>query len=207
MKICKFSGDPESRIPFVERLRAGDENAWSEFVESQQGRVKLIADGVVHQIEDAKDAAQEAFLAAWEGRHTLRHEENLPSWMGLIAKREAIGYIRNTRHTRNKSGVTVEYRDPVDPEFQVGGDVQDQALTSQRAEGVLKGVESKFQSGREIVARKFAGYADAEIGEAMGMTTAAVRMQVYGIRKFARTTFGVDGMGGSGAGPQLRRGR
>src|SRR6185503_5207940 len=87
-----------SDAELVRAARGGDKQAFVEIVVRNQAMVCGTALGIVGNIAASEDAAQEAFLAAWQKIHELREPERLRGWLRQIARHAALGYQR--RHRR-----------------------------------------------------------------------------------------------------------
>jgi len=78
----------------VERSRSGDTAAYSTLVHRYQRPVCAATTAVLGDFHTAQDAAQDAFLVAYERLGALRNPSAFGAWLLRIARREAIGYVR-----------------------------------------------------------------------------------------------------------------
>jgi len=69
----------------TERFRAGDEEAFEVIVTRHRRAVYLMALRLLGRHEDADEAAQIAFMRAWNGRERFRGEASLQTWLIRIA--------------------------------------------------------------------------------------------------------------------------
>lgn len=88
---------------FVERIKVGDNAAFTQLVETHQKRVYSVAYGIVRNPDDAMDAAQETFLRAWSKIGSWRGEAALSTWLCRIASNIALDITR-----KRKRAVPVE---------------------------------------------------------------------------------------------------
>jgi RNA polymerase sigma-70 factor, ECF subfamily len=79
-----------SDADLVEAARRGDEIAFGELVERYQASVFRAALSVLGSREEAEDAAQDAFLAAYRKLHLFRGESSFKTWLLAIAWRHAL---------------------------------------------------------------------------------------------------------------------
>src|ERR1043165_4667631 len=93
----------ESDAELVAGARRGDKRAFVEIVARHQAMVCGIALSVLGDFAASEDAAQEAFLTAWNKMGDLRRPERLKAWLGQIARTSAQQYRRRCR-----GGVAVE---------------------------------------------------------------------------------------------------
>jgi RNA polymerase sigma-70 factor, ECF subfamily len=73
--------DRQCRTALVERARDGDEDAFTELVDSNGDRCYAIAYRILRDVDRAKDAVQQAFLLAWRELPRLREPERFEVWL------------------------------------------------------------------------------------------------------------------------------
>ena len=88
---------PSSRARIVELARAGDKAAFEELVSSWVEPAFRIALAIVGNEADARDATQDAFLAAWRRLRQLRDPESFDAWLYRILVNSCRGQRRD-RH-------------------------------------------------------------------------------------------------------------
>lgn len=81
----------------VERALSGDPEAFGEIVRRWERRIFALAFGMLGREEDARDATQETFLAAFRNLRNFRGEAKVSSWLHRIAVNQCI-----TRQRRAK---------------------------------------------------------------------------------------------------------
>jgi len=81
----------------VERALTGDPDAFGEIVHRWERRIFALAFGMLGREEDARDATQETFLAAFRNLRGFRGEARVSSWLHRIAVNQCI-----TRQRRAK---------------------------------------------------------------------------------------------------------
>lgn len=86
--------------PLLERARAGDAAACGEIVRLYEGPVYRAALAALGSPQEAEDAAQDAFVAAFRRLHTFRGESSLKTWLVAIAWRKALTRRRRLRFLR-----------------------------------------------------------------------------------------------------------
>src|SRR5262245_17866334 len=69
----------------VERALSGDPEAFGEIVRRWERRIFALAYGMLGREEDARDATQETFLAAFRNRRGFRGEAKVSSGLHRIA--------------------------------------------------------------------------------------------------------------------------
>jgi RNA polymerase sigma-70 factor (ECF subfamily) len=81
----------------VQRALAGDADAFGEIVERWERRIFALSFGMLGREEDARDATQETFFAAFRNLRSFRGEAKVSSWLHRIAINQCI-----TRQRRAK---------------------------------------------------------------------------------------------------------
>src|SRR5438105_9669930 len=71
----------EPSAVLVQRAQAGDRDALSALVQSQQTYVYSIAMSLMHNPADASDMTQEAFVRLLRSLHTYRGETKFTTWL------------------------------------------------------------------------------------------------------------------------------
>jgi RNA polymerase sigma-70 factor (ECF subfamily) len=91
----------------VERALTGDAEAFGEIVQRWERRIFALAFGMLGREEDARDATQETFLAAFRNLRAFRGEAKVSSWLHRIAVNQCITRQRRAK-VRNESAIESE---------------------------------------------------------------------------------------------------
>ena len=86
----------------------GDEAAFEELVRLHEKKVYNLALRMCGNPEDAADAAQEAFLAAWKGLPNFRGEAGFSTWLYRLTSNAAIDHLRRTKRQRTEASLDDE---------------------------------------------------------------------------------------------------
>ena len=84
----------------VARACLGDIDAFEELVRDRADRVVRMAMAIVADEADARDVAQEAFVAAWRQLPTLREPDSFDAWLTRIVVNQARMALRGRRRRR-----------------------------------------------------------------------------------------------------------
>src|ERR1043165_5508867 len=84
----------------VERALSGDAEAFGEIVRRWERRIFALTYGILGREEDARDATQETFLAAFRGLRGFRGEARVSSWLHRIAVNQCITRQRRAKGRR-----------------------------------------------------------------------------------------------------------
>jgi len=95
------SAPSESKL--LERLIAGDEQAYEELVRSYGGRMLAVARRFLPTEEDARDAVQDAFLSAFRSIHHFEGNAQLSTWLHRIVVNASLMKLRMRRRKPEQS--------------------------------------------------------------------------------------------------------
>lgn len=84
----------------VARARAGDVDAFEQLVQERADRVVRLAMAIVADETEARDVAQEAFIAAWRQLAGLRDPDRFEAWLTRIVVSKARMALRSGRRRR-----------------------------------------------------------------------------------------------------------
>lgn len=98
-----------SDLELITRHRAGDPKAFEELVRRYQRRVYSLALGILHNPDDAQDAAQDAFVKVHRYLHRFEGSASFYTWLYRIVVNLCIDHLRRARRS-----MVVEYDDGID---------------------------------------------------------------------------------------------
>lgn len=78
----------------VEKIKEGDRESFRVIMERYQPKVMAVAFGIVHNQDDAKDIAQEAFLKIYRSIDKFRGDSKFYTWVYRITVNIAIDFMR-----------------------------------------------------------------------------------------------------------------
>ncbi len=79
---------------------AGDRSAYELLVRKHYKRIFLISLGILGNIHDAQDIAQDAMLKGYEQIPTLRDGSKFGTWIARIAKRMCFNFIHRKKYAK-----------------------------------------------------------------------------------------------------------
>ena len=98
---------PEQEL--VRAARGGDADAFEALVRRYEKPVYALTLRMCGNPADAQEAAQEAFLSAWQSLPFFRGEASFSTWLYRLASNLCIDFLRNTRR---KPAVPLTFEDP-----------------------------------------------------------------------------------------------
>lgn len=84
----------------IDRARNGDRDAFESIVRARMDAVYRLSFAILGNEADARDAAQETFVAAWRQLSRLREGHRFEAWLQRIAVNAARQTIRSSRRRR-----------------------------------------------------------------------------------------------------------
>jgi RNA polymerase sigma-70 factor (ECF subfamily) len=93
---------PPSDAALLEGLRAGDEDAFTDFVRANTGRLLAVARRLLRQEQEAQDAVQETFLSAFKALPSFEGHCRLSTWLHRIAVNACLMRLRRRDRRREE---------------------------------------------------------------------------------------------------------
>ena len=81
----------------IERVKAGDEEAFRQLVGPYQGELQLHCYRILGSAQDAEDALQETLLAAWRGLPDFEGRSSVRTWLYRVATSCCLKALRSER--------------------------------------------------------------------------------------------------------------
>ena len=115
---------------WIARARHGDADAFEQLVVAYEGPVYRLALRMCGSAEDAREVAQDAFLAAWRGLPAFRGDSRFSSWLYRLTTNAAIDFLRREKHHLGNLPLeeAPERPDPQQPELLAEQREQQEAL-------------------------------------------------------------------------------
>lgn len=174
--------DPQEQ-KWIDAARAGSQEAFEKLVRLYEKRVLALTQRMCRNPEDAAEAAQEAFLAAWQGLKNFRGESSFSTWLYRLASNACVDLLR--REGRRQSAVSLD-----DGEVDIPGSVpspQDEAERRELGEQIEAGLRALPPEYREVlVLREVQQLRYDEIAGALGLDLGTVKSRISRGRKRLR---------------------
>lgn len=183
----------------VERAVAGDQEAFGEIVRRWERRIYHLAYGILGREEDARDAAQETFIAAYRNLKNFRGEAKVSSWLHRIAVNQCISRQRRARvrgetALEDELGESGESLSCIAPAHQSPARL---AESRERAEIVRRALAALPDELREVLLLKeYEEMTFQEISDALRIPLSTVKSRLYTALKQLRLRLDkYDGIG------------
>jgi RNA polymerase sigma-70 factor (ECF subfamily) len=179
--IALFGETVTTDEQLVERALAGDAEAFGEVVRRWERKIYALTYGILGSAEDARDAAQETFIAAYRNLQGFRGDAKVSSWLHRIAVNQCITRQRRAR-VRSETGIEDEV-EAAGERFLSTSERESPALATEareRTEAVRKAVAALPTELREVVVMKeFEDLTFQEIADALQIPLSTVKSRLY----------------------------
>ncbi|MFN5930647.1 MAG: RNA polymerase sigma factor, partial [Sphingobacteriales bacterium] len=109
MPLIESTGKPFQRseeAELIDLLKKGDDGAFKRIVESKKDLVYNTALGLLQNVEDAEDIAQEVFIKVYESIHQFKGESAFSTWLYRIAVTKSLELIRSRKRKKRFAFIT-----------------------------------------------------------------------------------------------------
>ena len=164
----------------VERALTGDAEAFGEIVRRWERRIFALTYGILGREEDARDATQETFLAAFRNLRGFRGEAKVSSWLHRIAVNQCISRQRRAK-VRSESALEEEqerdagsFATPVDYSPVRVAEGRQETFAVRRAINSLP-----IELRQVVVMKEFEELTFREIADALELPLSTVKSRLY----------------------------
>jgi RNA polymerase sigma-70 factor, ECF subfamily len=164
----------------VERALTGEADAFGEIVKRWERRIFALAYGMLGREEDARDATQETFLAAYKNLRAFRGEAKVSSWLHRIAVNQCITKQRRSK-VRSEAALDDEEEKNA-AKFAISADRLPSGIAEgrERTEAVRRAVNSLPVELRQVVVMKeFEELTFREIADVLELPLSTVKSRLY----------------------------
>lgn len=167
----------------VARARQGDVPAFSRLVEMYEEKAIHTAYAFLGNMEDARDAAQESFVKAYQSLRSFKGQSKFSTWLVRIV----INVSKDALRKRKSRGFFLflkpsgkEEKDPVETVESKAADSRKQLMDREIETEVRRAMETlPFQQKTAFTLRYLEGLSLEEIAETLGLSTGAVKAHLW----------------------------
>lgn len=165
----------------IEQALTGDADAFGEIVRRWERRIYALTYGMLGREEDARDATQDTFIAAFRNLRGFRGDAKVSSWLHRIAINQCISRHRRAK-VRKESSLEDEIENAHNASFlaPVREAPANVAETRERAQAVRRAVTALPQELREVIVMKeFEELTFQQIADALDIPLSTVKSRLY----------------------------
>ena len=171
----------------LQRAKNGDQAAFGELVTLYEKKVYALALRMCKHPEDAAEASQEAFLAAWQGLKFFRGEASFSTWLYRLTSNACVDLLRKEQRHRAAAGPSLDdegvYLDVADST----PSPHDIAEKGELKEQIEAGLRALSPEHREVlVLREIHQLSYDEIAETLSLDSGTVKSRISRGRKQLR---------------------
>ena len=171
----------------LEKARHGDQEALGELVRLYEKKVYALTLRMCKNPDDAAEAAQEAFLAAWQGLKFFRGEASFSTWLYRLASNACVDLLRKEQRHRAVSGPSLNDEDTYMDIADDAATPQELAERSELREQIEEGLQSLSPEHREVlILRELHQLSYDEIAQTLDLDTGTVKSRISRGRKALR---------------------
>ena len=171
-------------VKLIQRILAGDENAFATLIEKYQRQVHALAFRKVRDFQTAEDITQETFLRVHQKLATLNDPTKFSGWLYAIANHLCIAWYRENRlQTESMQEIHIS---------EIETDVYSRYIATEHAkttaaaqQDLVKGLLTKLkESDREVITlHYFEEMTSSEIGELLGISENTIKSRLHRARQ------------------------
>lgn len=173
---------------WIADARRGNADAFESLIHLHEKKIYGLCLRLCGNPEDAKEAAQEAFLSAWQGLPAFRGDASFTTWLYRLASNACVDLLRREKRSRNAAGPSLDDTlinfEPPDP----GLGPQEHAERGELRQAVSDGLKTLSPEHREIlILREIHQLSYDEISEVLDLDEGTVKSRINRARKQLRT--------------------
>jgi RNA polymerase sigma-70 factor (ECF subfamily) len=178
-----------SEAVLVGHARQGDREAFGTLVNQYAPMVRRLTRAVLRDPEDADDAAQNAFLAAWTGLSRFDATQPFAPWLARIA-------VNAARDLRRRTRVRSTEEIPSDLPSGVRGpeSAAHAAVLRERLDQAMASLTERQRAA--VVLYEVEGYSHAEVAQVLGVPEGTARSDLFHAKRRLRPLLESDMKGG-----------
>ncbi len=167
----------------VEGVRGGETRLFEELVVRYQDRVYGMALRLTRSREDARDVAQEVFLAAFRGLGSFKGDARFSTWLYRIAWNRSADWLRARKRPDRRAGSLEETAEVVDGRADPAAD----HLRGEERAGLRRAIGELEEHYRVVVElHHYQELSYEQISEVLGVPVKTVETRLYRARKQLR---------------------
>ncbi len=164
---------------WIHAAREGDQDAFAELVRLYEKKVFALTLRMCKKPEDAAEAAQEAFLAAWQGLPNFRGDAAFSTWLYRLASNACVDLLRREGRHRDAAGPSFNDEEANLEVPDTAASPHDLAERAELRAQVEEGLASLSPEHREVlILREIHQLSYDEISQILNLDTGTVKSRI-----------------------------
>ncbi len=179
---------PDDDLPLLDRVLAGDAQAFEELVQRHEQRVYRVAMAITGNQEDTEEAMQDTFLNAYRHLGEFQRASKFSTWLTRIAVNEALQKRRRQRITESLDDPRLTDEGVMPKQLEDWHDDPEEIYSKQQIREIVeRAIQSLAPIYREaFVLRDVQGLTTEEAAEALGVAIPAFKSRLLRARLMMR---------------------
>lgn len=182
--------DKRLEADWMARAQQGDTEAFEQLLLRYEKRVFSLALRICGNPQDAQEAAQEAFLSAWQGLSFFRGDASFSTWLYRLTSNACVDLLRREGRHRSRAACSLDDEagtlDPPDPAPSPQEAAEQQELRQQ----IQEGLQSLSLPHRQVlVLRELHQLTYDEIAATLDLDVGTVKSRINRARRQLRKFF------------------
>lgn len=190
MATSPVSAYSSIELEFIEKLKAGDAQAFDELVIQYSANVYALLIRLTEDEEEARDLTQDTFLNALKAIHNFRGDADLKTWLYRIAVNESRNRFRWWKRRKKSSTFSLDAEDSFGTAAQIADSNEnpETATLRRERERALRQALSELPTNfREvIILRDIEGLSYEEVATALDTNVGTVKSRIARGREVLR---------------------
>jgi len=179
--VAANSSDPDVEV--LARIAEGDGAALERLVERHQRRLLRLAERMLGNVEEARDAVQEVFFKVYRKAGSFHPQGKVSTWLYRVTTNHCLNKLRRRRIVRfigfGGLGASADEESDWEPVDEAPGP-QERAAARDRWRRTRRAIEALPPGQRTVlVLAKFEGLSYKEVAAALGITVGAVESRLF----------------------------
>ena len=172
---------------WIAAVKAGDQDAFEALIRLYEKRVFALTRRMCRNPADAEEAAQEAFLAAWQGLPFFRGDASFSTWLYRLASNACVDLLRREGRHQAAAGPSLDDEElNLDVTGRSGGP-QEAAERQELKEQIEQGLQALTPEHRQVLLlREMHQLSYDEIADTLDLDVGTVKSRISRGRKQLR---------------------
>lgn len=178
--------EAEGEMELVRRACAGNQDAFAILVQNHQRRAFALAYRMLNNYDEATEAVQEAFLAAWQALHTFRGEARFSTWLYRIVYHCCLRVLeQRRRESRDLEAVTQQAQHQA--VLASGEEVQSILTARERQQTIQQAIQELPGKYRAVlILRHLQELTYEEIAQALSLPVGTIKTHLFRARNLLK---------------------